>query len=146
MNTNIKTALFSVAFASVTFLGASHAATEAGVVGSYRTNNETEFNFDLTISKDGKAVYSEFDPMGDEKPFIHRGKWVLEGSTLTLDFAKKGRYVYAVTDQLTWANFGCKGASFGLAIKSTPKAKSSDSNYFVFRKSDLQKVDRCNRL
>lgn len=143
MTTKFKVFLTVVTLSVASFTSSVQAANTVDVVGTYRTNNETEFNFDLTIDKAGKATYTEQDLMGGGKPTVFVGKWVLDGSTLTINFPKEGRYVYAVTEQLTWKNFGCKGSSFGLAITSTPKAVTGDSNYYVFRKADLRKTVGC---
>lgn len=143
MSIQIYPAVFVLAVSLITFAEPAQSVVQAEVIGKYQTNNETEFNFYLTIDKNGKVSYNEPDVMGGGRPTLFTGKWVLEGSTLTFSFPKEGRYTYTVTDQLTWKNFGCKGSSFGLAITSNPKGATGDSNYYLFRKADLKKTVGC---
>lgn len=123
---------------------AARAATEAEVVGLYENRSESSFIFTLKLDKTGRATYTEPDMEGG-KPLVRIGKWALADDTVTIDLPKDGRYTFAVRENLSWDSFGCKGGSFGLEIKTIPKAGATkDSRFHVWRAADRKKLERCS--
>lgn len=127
------------------FCQSAQAVTDAELVGLYKNYSESSFVFTLKLDKDGKATWTEPDPVGG-KSLVLIGKWQLAGSQVELKLAKTGSYRYAVKENLPWESFGCKGGSFGLAIEATPKGASKDAGYHVWRAGDLKKAERCQRV
>lgn len=133
---NCLTAFTGMALSTTAALAQSPAI---GVVGSYENHSESSFIQELTLAKDGVATYREPDPMSG-KAFVKKGKWIQSAETVEVDFGKLGKYIYVVTPDLSWAEFGCKGASYGLAVKSQPKQFRSDN---LFRKESSKKRASC---
>lgn len=115
------------------------------LVGVYENRSESAFSYTLQLQKDGKAVYREPDP-DTGKVFALRGTWSIDGTALVADFGAKGKYRYAISEELTWASFGCKGASFGLANKGTPRSAQPSLAHDLWIKSDLRKADACQPI
>lgn len=118
---------------------------EADIVGEYANRSESEFVFTLSLQKGGSVKYVEPDMEGG-KPFVMTGKWILKDNNLTVTFPKDGKFVFVVKSALTWASFGCKGESFGLASQVTPKRANGDASYHVWRAKDLKRADSCQQL
>ena len=112
------------------------------LIGIYENRSESEFIFTLQIEKNGSAIYEEPD-LETGRSIKLRGNWKKDGDDLVLNFGKKGSYRYSVKQRLSWAAFGCKGESFGLENKSTPRSKKRDSSHDVWRKVDMKKADTC---
>ena len=127
------------------FLVASSGALARDVVGHYENRSESSFSYALNLQKDGKAVYQEPDTEGG-KDLILRGRWSQDGNQVLVDFGAKGKYRYEVQDKLSWASFGCRGDSFGLANRATARATKPDGAYDLWLKTDLRKADACKRL
>jgi hypothetical protein len=115
------------------------------LAGRYTNRSESSFIYTLNLTKDGQATYREPDPEGG-KSLTFKGKWTLADNVLIVDFGKIGRYTFLPHAKLSWESFGCKEASLGLEIKSTPKGKTTDSAYHVWRANDLKNADRCKRI
>ena len=115
------------------------------VIGTYENRSESSFIFSLQINKDGSALYQEPDPEG-KKTIKLRGKWRATGNNLEINFGKAGRYSYSIQPSLSWADFGCRGSSFGLKNLSTPQDQKGSINHNVWRKSDMKKADACRPL
>lgn len=131
------TAITGLALTAATALAQS---PPNGIVGSYENHSESEFIQELTLAKDGVATYREPDLMSG-KAFVVKGKWVQSGETVEVDLGKQGKYVYTVNTNLSWAEFGCKGSSYALAVKSQPKQFRSDN---LFRKESSKKRASCH--
>lgn len=121
------------------------AQTATDLAGRYANRSESSFVYTLDLGKDGQATYREPDAEGG-KALVLKGKWMLADSVLTVDLGKKGRYVYTPQAKLSWQSFGCREATQGLEIKSTPRGKSEDSGYNVWKAEDLKRADRCKRI
>ena len=130
-----------VAIASLTLitLVAMAQSPVNAVVGAYENHSESSFIQQLTLAKDGVATYREPD-MESGKAFVAKGKWSQSTDTVEVDLGKHGKHVYTVTPNLSWAEFGCKGGSFGLAVKSQPKNFKGDN---LFRKESAKKRASC---
>lgn len=126
-------------------MAASSAALARDVAGQYENRSESEFSYTLNLQKGGKAVYQEPDPE-NEKVIVLRGTWKQNGDQVVVDFGTKGQYRYAVQEKLSWAAFGCKGATFGLASQATARAPHPDAAYDVWLKTDLRRADSCKPL
>ena len=135
---NCLTAFIGLALSTAAALAQSPAI---GVVGSYENHSESSFIQELTLAKDGVATYREPDPMSG-KAFVAKGKWVQSAETVEVDLGRRGKYVYTVNPSLSWAEFGCKGSSYGLAAKDHPKQFRSDN---LFRKESSKKIASCQR-
>jgi hypothetical protein len=113
-------------------------------VGDYENRSESYFVYKLSLKKDGKARY--FEPDAETgKNVVHNGIWSSQGESVTVDFGRKGKYVFEVKDKLSWASFGCKGGTPGLKSISTPRGKG-DVTHDVWRSVDLKRADRCQRV
>lgn len=111
----------------------------------YENRSESNFIFSLQLEKNGSATYEE-PILAGNKSIKLRGQWKKNGNDLLINFGKSGIYRYVVQPQLSWADFGCKGGSFGLQNRSTPKSKSRSVVHDVWRKSDLKKTDACQPI
>ncbi len=133
-------------FACLIFSTFANAQVQQGeLAGKYSNRSESEFVYTLDLAKDGQATYREPDAETG-KTLVLKGKWALADGSVSVDFGNKGRYVYATKSKLSWESFGCRDASAGLEIKSTPRGKSQDSGYHVWRVEDLKRADRCKRV
>lgn len=126
-------------------LAVSSSALARDVVGRYENRSESAFSYALNLQKGGKAVYEEPDPE-EGKVLVLRGRWTQDGNQVVVDFGPKGKYRYEVQDKLSWASFGCKGESFGLANRATARASKPDAAHDLWLKSDLRNADACKRL
>lgn len=115
------------------------------IIGTYENRSESSFIFSLQIKKDGSALYQETDPEA-QKTMKLRGKWKRTGNNIEINFGKAGRYSYSIQPGLSWADFGCKGGSFGLKNLSTPRNKNGSVAHNVWRKSDMKKAETCHLL
>jgi hypothetical protein len=125
--------------------GCAFAQSATDWTGRYANMSESSFVYTLDLTKDGQAIYREPDPEGG-KALVLKGKWTLVDSVLTVDLGKKGRYMYSAQAKLSWESFGCREASQGFEIKSTPRGNSKDSGFHLWRASDLKRADQCKRL
>lgn len=141
----MKSAFLFFASAIVQFSAVAQTATPVELAGKYANRSESSFVYTLDLAKDGQATYREPDPEGG-RALTLKGKWTLADGVMTVDFGKKGRYVYAPKPKLSWESFGCREATQGLEIVSTPRGKSQDPGYHVWRSEDLKRSDRCKRL
>jgi hypothetical protein len=123
-------------------MATSTAALARDVVGRYENRSESAFSYSRNLQKDGKAVYEEPDPESG-KNLVLRGRWSQEGNQVMVDFGAKGKYRYEVQDKLSWAAFGCKGATFGLANRATARAAKPDAAHDLWLKADLRNADAC---
>lgn len=112
------------------------------LIGSYENRSESEFIFYLQLNKNGSVIYEEPDLEGG-KSLKLRGRWKQKGDDLIMDFGKNGIYRYTIKPSLSWGDFGCKGASFGLENRSSPKLKRPDSSHNVWRRADMKAADKC---
>jgi hypothetical protein len=115
------------------------------IAGRYANMSESSFVYTLDLGKDGQATYREPDPEGG-KALVLKGKWTLADSVLTVNLGKEGRYTYTPQAKLSWQSFGCREATQGLEIKSTPRGNTKDPSYHVWRATDLKRADQCKRL
>ena len=115
------------------------------LIGIYENRSESEFIFTFELKKNGSATYLE--PNAETgKTLKSNGRWKQEGSNLNISFGKSVNYQYTIQTNLSWADFGCKGGSFGLKNESIPKSKTRSVVHDVWRKSDLKKADACQPL
>lgn len=126
-------------------MAVSSTALARELAGLYENRSESSFSYSLNLQKDGKAIYREPDPE-EGKVIVLRGAWKQDGNQVVVDFGAKGKYRYEVLDKLSWAAFGCKGASFGLANQATTRAARPDSAHDVWLKTDLRRADSCAPL
>ncbi len=117
----------------------------AELAGKYANYSENSFVYTLDLAKDGAATYREPDPEGG-KSLTLKGKWAIADGLLIVDLGKKGRYTYKPQPKLSWESFGCREATAGLEIKSTPRGKSQDPSFHVWLAQDLKRVERCKRI
>lgn len=142
MKTNLFNLVTEVALAMTVLVCQSHAAQASDVTGVYENRSETEFVYVLTLTKDGAATWNELGGEGG-KSLVLKGKWQLNGDAVELVLPKEGKYIYKVQEKLSWENFGCKGASFGLSSEVIPKVSGKDARYDLWRKADLKRADKC---
>lgn len=137
--------VFAFAFAATALSVLAQTAKPAEVSGKYANYSENSFVYKLDLSKDGQAIYREADPEGG-KSLTLKGKWSVADGLLTVDFGKKGRYTYKPQSKLSWESFGCREATSGLEIQSTPRGKSKDPSFHVWLAEDLKRAERCRRI
>lgn len=112
------------------------------VIGTYESHTESSYHLELTLGKNGVANYRQPDFEQPKKSFAMAGRWSQAGDEVEVDFGKRGKYVYAISPNLSWEEFGCKGGSFGLAVKSTPE---TDMKVNLWRKESSKKRQTCHR-
>ena len=133
---NFRAAVVSLSLIASTAMAQS---PSNAVMGAYENHSESSFIQELTLAKDGVATYREPDPESG-KAFVAKGKWSQSAEKIEVDLGKHGKYAYVVTPNLSWAEFGCKGSSYGLTVTAHPKKFRGDN---LFRKESAKKRASC---
>jgi hypothetical protein len=131
--------------AAALFVNVASAQTVTDWAGRFENRSESSFAYTLDLARDGQATYRESDTEGG-KALVLKGKWAVSGGLLTVDLGKKGRYAYVPQTKLSWQSFGCREATPGLEIRSTPRGASKDAGFNLWRESDLKRADQCKRV
>ena len=111
--------------------------------GRYATVSESEWEMRIDLRSDDSATLeiASWEPGGADKPKVkrYRGSWSVTRADVSIKF-KEGTATFRFEPQLSFAEFGRKGAAPGLVGKSASFERSTIVRRSLWLEADLKRL------